>query len=128
MEDINGLYLVLFLVSLGLAAFFCSAETAFISLQRLHLQHLIHTGHPKAKIAAQIMEKPERFLSTVLLAINFFETAVATLGTVIAVSLWGENLGAAVATVIITLGTLLLAEYIPKSLAARYGEKIALSY
>ncbi|MBI4284194.1 MAG: HlyC/CorC family transporter [Chloroflexi bacterium] len=128
MEGINGLYLVLFLVSLGLAALFCSAETAFISLQRFHLQHLIHNGHPNAKIAAKIMEKPEKFLSTVLLAINFFETAVAALGTVIAVSLWGENLGAAIATIIVTILTLVFAEVIPKNIALRYGEKIALSY
>lgn len=128
MAGINGLYLILLLVSLGFAAFFCSAETAFISIQKLRLQHLIEKGHPKAEIVARIMERPEKFLATVLLGINFFETAVATLGTIIAVSLWGENLGVALATIIITLGTLVLAEYIPKSLASRYGEKIALSY
>ncbi len=128
MDSINSLYLVLLLVSLGFAAFFCSAETAFIGIQKLRLQHLMEKGNPRAKIVAKIMERPEKFLATVLLGINFFETAVATLGTIIAVSLWGENLGAALATIIITLGTLVLAEYIPKSLAARHGEKIALSY
>ncbi len=128
MDGINGLYLILLLLSLGFAAFFCSAETAFIGIQRLRLQHLIEKGDPRAKIIARIMERPEKFLATVLLGINFFETAVATLGTVIAISLWGDNLGAALATIIITLGTLVLAEYIPKTVAARYGEKIALSY
>jgi putative hemolysin len=67
-------------------------------------------------------------MATVLLGINFFETAVATLGTLIAVSLWGENLGAAIATIVITILTLVFAELIPKSLAARYGERIALLY
>ncbi|MBM3154729.1 MAG: HlyC/CorC family transporter [Chloroflexi bacterium] len=122
------LYLVLFLVSLGAAAFFCSAETAFIGMQKLRLQHLIHTGHRKAKLIQEIVERPEKFLATVLLGINFFETAVATLGTVMAVALWGENLGAAIATIVITILTLIFAEFIPKSLAARYGERIALSY
>ncbi|MCX6011494.1 MAG: hemolysin family protein [Chloroflexi bacterium] len=128
MESINSLYLILFLICLGLAAFFCSAETAFISMQRLRLQHLIHTGHPKAKIVAKIMEHPEKFLATVLLGINFFETAVATLGTIMAVSLWGEDLGAVIAVILITILTLVLAEFIPKSIATRYGEKMALSY
>lgn len=127
MENLT-LYLVLFLVSLGAAAFFCSAETAFIGMQKLRLQHLIHTGHRKAKLIQEIVEHPEKFLATVLLGINFFETAVATLGTVMAVALWGENLGAAIATVIITILTLIFAEFIPKSLATRYGERIALSY
>ncbi len=128
MESINVLYLILFIISLGLAAFFCSAETAFIGMQRLRLQHLIHTGHPKAKIVAKIMEHPEKFLATVLLGINFFETAVASLGTIMAVSLWGEELGAAIAVILITVLTLILAEFIPKSLATRYGERMALSY
>ncbi len=128
MEDIHGLYLILFVICLGAAAFFCSAETAFISMQRLRLQHLIYTNHPRAKVVAKIIEHPERFLATVLLGTNFFETAVAALGTIIAISWWGENLGAALAIIIITLLTLVLAEFIPKSLAARYGEGIALAY
>ena len=128
MENFHGLYLVLFLISLGAAAFFCSAETAFIGMQRLRLKHLIHTNQPKAKIVFRIVEQPEKFLATVLLGINFFETAVATLGTIMAVSLWGENLGVAIATIIITILTLVFAELIPKSLATRYGERLALNY
>jgi putative hemolysin len=128
MESINSLFLILFLVSLIAAAFFCSAETAFIGMQRLRLKHLIHTKHHNAKVVAKILERPEKFLATVLLGINFFETAMATLGTVMAVSLWGENLGAAIATIIITIITLVLVEFIPKSLSTRYGERIALLY
>ncbi len=124
----NSIYIVLFVLCLVLSAFFCSAETAFIGMQKLRLQHLINKGNPSAKIVAKIMEKPERFLATVLLGINFFETALATLGTVIAVSLWGENLGAAIATIVITILTLVVAEFLPKSIGARYGEKIALAY
>lgn len=124
----DSLYIILFLVCLALSAFFCSAETAFIGMQKLRLQHLIDTGRPNAKIVAKIIEKPERFLATVLLGINFFETAVATLGTLIAISLWGENLGAAIATIVVTILTLVVAEFLPKTIGARYGEKIALTY
>jgi putative hemolysin len=128
MEGIHVLFIVLFLISLGFAAFFCSAETAFIGIQKLRLQHLIEKGSSRARIVAKIMERPEKFLATVLLGINLFETLAATMGTVIAISLWGENLGAVLATIIIAIVTLVLAEYIPKSLAARYGESIAINY
>jgi putative hemolysin len=128
MSGIHILFLVLFLISLGFAAFFCSAETAFIGIQKVRLQHLIEKGSYRAKIVAKIMERPDKFLATVLLGINLFETLAATMGTVIAIALWGENLGAVLATIIIALVTLVLAEYIPKSLAARYGERIALNY
>ena len=127
--NINSLFVVLFLLSLGCAGFFCSAETAFIGIQKLRLQHLIQSGHPSAKRVAKIVEQPEKFLATVLLGINFFETAVATLGTIITVSLIrNENLAIAIATIVITLVTLIFAELVPKSLAVRYGERIALRY
>jgi len=130
MNGINlTLYLVLLLVSLGFAAFFCSAETAFIGMQKLRLQHLIEREDARAKTIARILERPERFLATVLLGINFFETAIATLGTFVAVSVWADdNLALAIATIVVTVITVVLAEYLPKVLAARYGEKIALAY
>jgi putative hemolysin len=128
MEGIHALFLILFFISLGFAAFFCSAETAFIGIQRLRLQSLIEKGSSRARLVSKIMERPDKFLATVLLGINIFETLAATMGTVIAISIWDENLGALLATIIIAIATLLIAEYIPKTLAARYGEKIALSY
>ncbi len=128
MESITSLHIILFLVCLVLAAFFCSAETAFVSMQKLRLQHLQSIGHPKAELVARIIAHPEKFLATVLLGINFFETAVAALGTIMAVSVWGENLGAAIATILVTVITLIIAEFIPKSLALRYGEQMALAY
>lgn len=128
MELNIGWYLVLFMVSLGAAAFFCSAETAFISLQRLRVEHLVRTSGRKAARVARLMDQPEKFLATVLLAINFFESAIAALGTVMAVSFLGTNLGAAIATLGVTVVTLVIAEYIPKTLAARFGEKLVLRY
>jgi putative hemolysin len=127
--NINSLFVILFFLCLGCAAFFCSAETAFIGIQKLRLQHLIQSGHPAAKRVARIVEQPEKFLATVLLGINFFETAVATLGTIIAVSLIrNENWAVAIATIVITIVTLIFAELVPKSLAVRYGERLALRY
>lgn len=97
-------------------------------MQKLRLQCLIQSGHPDAKRVAEILKHPEKFLATVLLGINLTETAMATLGTIVIVSLWGEKLGAAIAIILITIITLGFAEFVPKSIAARYGEKIALRY
>src|SRR4030043_52188 len=129
MVNINIIFVILFFLCLGFAAFFCSAETAFIGIQKLRLQHLIQSGHPFAERVAKIVEQPEKFLATVLLGINFFETAVATLGTIIAVSLIrDESWAVAIATIVITIVTLVFAELVPKSLAVRYGERLALRY
>ena len=127
MDGITGL-IILFIICMLAASFFCSAETAFIGIQKIHLQHLAESGHPKARTVARIIGNPEKFLALALLGINFFESAMATLGTIIAISFWGENLGAVLATIILTIVTLIFAEFFPKSLAARYGDKLALLY
>ncbi len=111
-----------------LAAFFRSAETAFVSMQKLRLEHLVRTKRPGARAAARIAENPAKLLATVLLAVNFFETAMATLGTVVAIALWKENLGTAIATIVITAITVVLVELIPKVWAARHSERLALLY
>jgi len=126
MDIVHLIYLVLFLFCMMAAALFCSIETAYISIQKLRLRHLIENQDANAMVVARIISKPEKFLATVLLCINFFETAVATTGTLLAISLWGENIGAAIATITVTILTLIFCELIPKSLATRYGEKIAL--
>jgi putative hemolysin len=128
MYNLSAWHFIIFFVCLLVAAFFCSAETAFLSMPKLRLQHLIRNGNASAKRVALIIEKPEKFLSTVLLGINLFETAVATVGTIIAVSFWGENVGAVIATVVVTVLTLILAELIPKTLAARHAQRLSLLY
>ncbi len=127
---VNAWLFFLFAAGLFLAALFSSAETAFVGIQKLRLQHLVKTGTPGARTVSRIVEHPEKFLATVLLGINFFETSVATIGTIIAISLYraNENLATLIATVIITFLTLIFAELIPKSVAARFGERLALAY
>jgi putative hemolysin len=128
MGSVNVIYIILFIVFLLLAGFFASAEVAFIGMQHLRIEHLVRTGDARAKLVARIMKNPSQFLATVLFGINLFETAAASLGTILAVYLWGEQLGAAIAIIIVTILTLVLAEFIPKTMATRYGEKIALNY
>ena len=128
MDTIDLLYIILFIFFLLTAGFFASAEVAFIGMQHLRLEHLVRSGDPRAKRVARIMTNPSKFLATVLFGINLFETGAASLGTILAVSLWGEQIGAAIAIIIVTVLTLVLAEYIPKTVATRHGEKIALNY
>jgi putative hemolysin len=123
----NELYIILLIICVVLTAFFCSSETAFLSMQRVKLEYLISTGAKGAKRVARMLEKPERFLSTVLLGINLFTTAAAALGTVLAVSLWGEH-GIIIATVGVTVIILIFAETTPKTFAAQHPERMTLLF
>src|SRR3990172_2910411 len=63
-------YLLLLIVFIGLTAFFCSSETAYLALQKVRLEHLVNTNVKGARLVARMVAKPERLLSVVLLGIN----------------------------------------------------------
>ena len=126
MSGIETLYLVLLILCLLLSAFFSTSETAFVSLQRIRLQHLVNTKVRGAKQVARMMEKPERLLSTILLGNNFVNTAAAALATFLAISIWGEQ-GILIATIVVTIVLLIFCETTPKTIATRHAEGLSLA-
>jgi putative hemolysin len=121
------LYIVLMVICVGITAFFCSSETAFLSLQKVRLEHMISTGTRNAKRVAGMIEKPEKLLAVVLLGINLANTAAAALGTLLAISLWGDE-GIIYATIGVTIIILIFAETTPKTFAAQHAERLATIY
>ncbi len=121
------LYLVLFLMCLVLSAFFCSSETAFFSVQRIKLEHLVSTRANGARHVASMLERPEKFLSTVLLGTNLANTAAAVLATTLAISIWQEQ-GVLISTVGVTVILLIFAETTPKTLATQHAEKLSMIF
>ena len=59
MESINSLYLIIFVICLGLSAFFSSAETAFVSVPRLKAKHLESVGRKGAERLERLVEQPK---------------------------------------------------------------------
>lgn len=122
------LYLVLLFICLALSAFFSSAETAFVSLPRIRVRHLVETGVAGAERVAKMTERPERLLATVLLCNNFVNVAAAALGTAVAVTIWEGDIGILIATIVVTILLLIFAEVTPKTFAIRHPERLALLY
>ena len=125
MDGIETLYLALFIVCLLLSAFFSSSETAFTSLQRIRVEHLVNTKVTGAERVAKMMRRPERLLSTILTGNNLVNTAAAALGTVLAVSVWGEW-GILIATIGIAVILLVFCETTPKVIAAHNAERLSI--
>ncbi|MEE8619434.1 MAG: hemolysin family protein [Dehalococcoidales bacterium] len=121
------LYLVLFVICLLLSAFFSASETSFIALQRIRIEHLLENNVKGAKRVARMIERPEKLLSTILLGANFANVAAAALGTMVAVSLWGEK-GVLIATVAVTILLLIFAETTPKTIATQHAERLSLIF
>jgi putative hemolysin len=131
MSDAHILYLVLFFVCLLFSAFFSSSETAFISLQRLRLRHLATTKGEQglaARQVAEMTEKPERLLTTILLGNNLVNVGAAALATIVAASVLTDAQAVVVTTVGVATIVLIFGEVFPKVAATRYGERLALLY
>ncbi|MBN1375294.1 MAG: HlyC/CorC family transporter [Dehalococcoidia bacterium] len=128
MDNSHTIYFVIIFICLLLSAFFSSAEVAIISISRIRVKHLLSNDVKFADLLHNLKEKPGIFLAAILLGNNLVNIAAAALGTVIAVNLLGENVGALVATIILTIVILVFAEVIPKTVAAHNAEKMALAY
>ncbi|MCK5124150.1 MAG: HlyC/CorC family transporter [Dehalococcoidia bacterium] len=128
MDAADSWLLLAFLVCLALSAFFSSAESAFISLPKLRIRYLVESGVKGAEKLARVAAKPERFLATVLLGNNLVNIAAATLGTIIAVAIWGLPWGPIIATVGVTAIILVFGEVIPKTFAVHHAQRLSLIY
>jgi len=120
---ISLLWGTLFLLII-LSAFFSSSETALMTLNRYRLQHLVKRGHPGARRAKQLLDRPDRLIGLILLGNNFVNILASSLTTIIALRLYGEA-GIAVAAGLLTLVILIFSEVAPKTLAALRPEQLA---
>ncbi len=126
--SVEALYLMLLFICLVLSAFFSSSETAFISLERFRVQHMVETKVRGAKRVARMLERPDRFLSTILLGNNLVNTAAAAIATILAINIWGQDMGVVIATFGTAIILLIFAETLPKTFANRHSERLSLLF
>ena len=114
----------LLVVLLLLSAFFSGSETALMSLNRYKLRHKARAGHKGAKIAEQLLQRPDRLIGLILLGNNAVNIAASALVGVVSMQMGGE-VGFAIGTALLTLVVLIFAETAPKTMAALYPERVA---
>ena len=115
-----GLLVLLLLLS----AFFSGSETALMSLNRYRLRHKARSGHRGARLAENLLERPDRLIGLILLGNNLVNFSAASLVAIISFKLGGQP-AVALGTLVLTLVVLIFAEAAPKTLAALHPEKIA---
>lgn len=115
------------LVCIIFIAILSSSEVAFISVSRIRLRHLVEKGDARAKIAQGIRNKHDRLFSAVILSGNLFTVLATSVGTAAAISLIGEDVGIIVATVTMTILTVVFGELAPKTFAVTHAEKMSLT-
>jgi len=125
MEDIalGNLYIAL-LVLILLSGFFSSSETGLMAINKYRLRHLANKGHRGAKLAQNLLRKPDRLIGLILLGNNLVNILAAAIATVIGIRLFGAN-GVWIASLALTVVILIFAEVAPKTVAAVNPERIA---
>jgi len=125
LDDIplGSLYTALFILII-LSAFFSSSETGLMAINRYRLKHLANSGHRGARLAQKLLTRPDRLIGLILLGNNMVNILAASIATVIAMRLYGDN-GIWVSTLAMTVIVLIFAEVAPKTVAALHPEKIA---
>lgn len=114
-------------VLLAMSAFFSLSETAMMASSRFRLRHLAQSGHHGAQKALNLLERTDKMLGVILLGNNLINSAAATLVSVIAIEMFGEEewaLGAG--TLAVTFAILVFAEITPKIIGATHADRLAL--
>lgn len=128
---------ILILVLTLLNSFFASAEMAIVSVNRNRIKMLADDGNKKASLLVDLLEEPNKFLSTIQVGITlagFFSSASAATGIseVIGASLsqlgipYAQSISLVVITIILSYFTLVFGELVPKRIALQKSEQIAM--
>ncbi|HKI75056.1 MAG TPA: CNNM domain-containing protein, partial [Pseudomonadales bacterium] len=122
--SVGALFGVIF-VMLILSAYFSGSETAMMAVNRYRLKHLANEGNGGARRASRLLERPDRLLGVILIGNNLVNFSAASVGTIIALQMFGEH-AVPFAPIVCTLVFLIFSEVSPKTIAAAYPERIAL--
>lgn len=137
-QTTNIIMQILFLVMLTLInAFFSSAEMSIVSVNKNKMKMLANEGNKKAKVLCKLIEEPTKFLSTVQVGITlagFFASASAATGIseqlgmfFISMNIpYGHQVAFIGVTIVLSYFTLVFGELVPKRIALRKSEKIAM--
>ncbi|UTC50919.1 hemolysin family protein [Treponema sp. OMZ 855] len=124
-------HIILLLISLLalflLSMFFSSAETAFLSLNKLKLRFLRERNNRAAARAEKILQNKQKFLSTILIGNSIVNIAISVVLTAATLRIFGDSgLGIAVAAGTVLL--LIFGEILPKSIALVYPDALSLVF
>lgn len=122
--DIVQLIILIFL--LLLSAFFSSSETALTTVNKIRMRTLSESGNKRADRVLRVTDDSGKMLSAILIGNNIVNLSASSLATSLAIHYFG-NVGAGIATGILTFLILIFGEVTPKTLATIKADSIALA-
>ena len=117
--------LIALVILVAFSAFFSASETAFSSLNQIRLKSRAEDGDKAAARVLAMSEQYDKLLSTILIGNNIVNIGAASIATVLFTKALGEERGATVSTIVLTIVVLIFGEISPKSIAKEMPETIA---
>ena len=125
MDDGSMTLLIALVILVAFSAFFSASETAFSSLNQIRLKSRAEDGDKAAARVLAMSEQYDKLLSTILIGNNIVNIGAASIATVLFTKALGEERGATVSTIVLTIVVLVFGEVSPKSIAKEMPETIA---
>ena len=122
---ITPLHYIAIVVCICLSAFFSASEMVFSSANKMRLENSAEANIPGAKLALFIVNRFEDVLSAILIGNNLVNIATSSIGSVIALTLFGEE-WTWLSTVILTITVIIFGETMPKIIAKKNANRLAL--
>ena len=126
MDDGSRLPLIFAVLLLLCAVFFAVAETAFASTSRTRIRVAEDRGDLRAKEALYVLDNFDLAISAILIGTNITHLSIAALVTLAVTRRWGLS-AVSVSTLVTTGVVFFFGEMLPKSIAKKFSDKLALA-
>jgi len=135
------LQLILIIILVILSGFFSASEIAIVAVRTSRLKELVAEGNKKAYHVVRLKSNPDDFFAVVQIGMTVTLSAASAIGSAMAITIIGplisrvpiesvqtaaEPISLTIVVIIISYLFLVLAELVPKALAIRKSESIAL--
>ena len=126
MDDGSRLPWIIAALLLICAAFFAVMETSMASASRSRIKASAERGDFRAKKTLYVLDNFDLAISTLLICTNIVHIAAASIVTLAVTRKWGVS-AVSISTIITTVVVFFAGEMLPKSVAKKYSDTLALS-
>ncbi len=127
MDAVPSIMLVAMVVLLFFSAIASCIETAITASSKIKLQSFCDSGIKSAKKALKLKDIQQRVISTTLILNNVVNVSLSTVAALF-FSFYLKNINIVILTGILTFILLVFGEITPKSIAAKYPERIMIFF
>lgn len=126
MDDGSRLPWIIAALLLVCAAFFAVTETSMASASRSRIKASAERGDFRTKKTLYVLDNFDLAISTLLICTNIVHIAAASIVTLAVTRKWGVS-AVSISTIITTVVVFFAGEMLPKSVAKKYSDTLALS-